>query len=300
MVVTVADSGPGIAADEFDKVFKPFEQLTEPGAVVQGTGLGLAISKELVELMGGELALESEPGRGSTFTVTLALPEAEGWVSPTRGQSRHPTGYTGKRRAIVVADDRPENRVVLLSMLTPLGFEVIEAADGEECLEQLSQTGADIVLVDLIMPVIDGFEVARRIRSSSDTAELPVIAVSASVYEQHREQSLAAGCSDFLAKPVDEQLLLEKLQRYLQLEWTYDEDTGPAAPERDLDGATPPPGELDTLVEAAKRGDIVTVRAEIDRVRSLSEGYAGFAERLSVMARSFDLKGIVELLGAAA
>ena len=295
---SIEDTGAGIPESAREKIFQPFEQLTGPGAVVEGTGLGLAITRELVELMGGELEMESQAGQGSTFRVALPLATVPGWEPAERGPEAAPTGYHGKRLKILVADDRPENRVLLANMLQPLGFEVVEAADGAECLARLGENRIDLLLVDLVMPGVDGFEVARRVRASEEWRHLPVIAVSASVYEEHQQQSGEAGCSDFLAKPVDEQLLWKKLRQHLGLEWTY----GAARNEEEApsEGVVAPPGEeVAALRGAARRGDIVTVRAEIDRIAALGSEYAAFAERAGEMARNFDLKGIVEMIDCA-
>ena len=291
----IEDTGAGIPESAREKIFQPFEQLTEPGAVVEGTGLGLAITRELVELMGGELEVESEPGRGSTFSVAVPLAAVTGWEPSGEGAEHAPTGYLGRRRRVLVADDRSENRVLLGNMLQPLGFEVIEASGGAECLARLAESRIDLLLVDLVMPGVDGFEVTRRVRASAEWRHLPVIAVSASVYERHQQLSEEAGCSDFLAKPVDERLLWKKLEQHLGLEWTCEvaekEETAAVEGVR-----VPPEEEVAALREAARRGDIVTVRAEVGRVAALSGEYAAFAERAGEMARNFDLKRIVEML----
>ena len=295
---SIEDTGAGIPESAREKIFQPFEQLTGPGAVVEGTGLGLAITRELVELMGGELGVDSRAGKGSTFRVALPLAAVPGWEPAERSSEAAPTGYHGRRRTILVADDRAGNRVLLANMLQPLGFEVVEAAEGEECLAKLAENRIDLLLVDLVMPAVDGFEVARRVRASKEWRHLPVIAVSASVYEEHQQQSGEAGCSDFLAKPVDERLLWKKLEQHLGLEWTCDvarKDEGAAS-----GGVVVPPGEeVAALREAARRGDIVTVRAEIDRAAALGGEYAPFAERAGEMARNFDLEGIVEMIDCA-
>ena len=295
---SIEDTGAGIPESAREKIFQPFEQLTGPGAVVEGTGLGLAITRELVELMGGGLEVESRPGKGSIFRVALPLAAVPGWKPAERSPEAAPTGYNGKRLKILVADDRSENRVLLANMLQPLGFEVVEAADGAECLARLGENRIDLLLVDLVMPGVDGFEVARRVRASEEWRHLPVIAVSASVYEEHRQQSGEAGCSDFLAKPVDERLLWNRLEQHLGLEWTCGAAGNDEA--ATSDGVIVPPGEeVAALREAAGRGDIVTVRAEIDRIAALGGEHAAFAARAGEMARNFDLNGIVEMMDCA-
>ncbi|MFH1871515.1 MAG: response regulator, partial [Pseudomonadota bacterium] len=177
----VEDTGPGIVADELEQIFQPFQQLAAPGRKVEGTGLGLAISRDLVRLMGGELKVDSAPGRGSLFSVVIELPEAEKWQPAFSGNDRSPIGFKGDPQKILVVDDKPENRRILVDVLAPLGFEVVEAVDGPDGLEKAAAERPDLILVDLVMPGLDGLETTRRLRQSPGLAEVPVIAISASV-----------------------------------------------------------------------------------------------------------------------
>jgi CheY-like chemotaxis protein/nitrogen-specific signal transduction histidine kinase len=252
----VEDTGRGIPADKLEEIFSPFQQLHVPGQQVEGTGLGLAISKHLVQLMGGEIRVRSTPGRGSTFWVDLELPEVD------EGLPQYPTGektivgFTGERKHILVVDDKWENRLLLVNLLTPLGFQVSEAADGQEGVAKARAERPDLVLMDLVMPVMNGLEATQHIRQSPELQDMIVIACSASAFAFNRQDSLEAGCNDFLTKPVQAEDLFEKIGRYLNLQWVY--DTAPRGEEQGQVVAeslvVPRPEELTALFDSAGRG----------------------------------------------
>jgi CheY-like chemotaxis protein len=216
----VIDTGIGIATQDLERIFLPFERGSagrrsgEPG-----TGLGLTITHLLTQLMGGELTVTSEPGRGSTFSVRLYLSETTEPGYARTPRHRPVTGYIGARRTLLVVDDHPTQRQMLAGMLLPLGFRIGEAASGRECLESLQDGPPDAVLLDLSMDDMDGWETARRIRERGFT-DLPVIIVSANAFENQPERLAAARCQGFVDKPVIESELLAVLQRELELEWT--------------------------------------------------------------------------------
>ncbi|MCP4694984.1 MAG: response regulator, partial [Desulfobacterales bacterium] len=160
----IKDSGVGIAEDQMDTVFQPFEQAGEVRFKSAGAGLGLPISRELVQLMGGELRVASVPGKGSTFQFQLRLPVLHGQAAAPREPSEAIVGYSGPARRILVVDDKMENRLALAGMLSPLGFEVIQAGGGREGVELAASASIDLVIMDLIMPDLDGMAATRRIR----------------------------------------------------------------------------------------------------------------------------------------
>ncbi|HYP17939.1 MAG TPA: ATP-binding protein, partial [Opitutus sp.] len=201
----VEDTGVGISDQDQAALFEPFHQPVDGRPPEPGTGLGLAIARRLVELMGGTLAVESAPGVGSTFSFSVPFEEIPAEPSPSAPPLRMPVGYHGARRRLLVVDDVAVNRSVLAELLTPLGFEVADAASGDEALRQIPTVRPDVVFLDLRMPGMDGFELARRLRVvSAKGARLVLIAMSASVLSFNRDQALAAGCDDFLPKPFRE------------------------------------------------------------------------------------------------
>ena len=179
----VEDTGIGIAADELPKIFVPFEQVGNTRRHTEGTGLGLAISRQLVEIMGAELKVESTLGRGSIFWFELDLLAVDSPEKNKKRSEKFIKGFNGTNKKILVADDRRENRSVLIHLLQPLGFEIIEAVDGQDCLNKALEFQPDCILIDLVMPVMDGFEAMRQIRKLPQLQNVVAIGTSASIME---------------------------------------------------------------------------------------------------------------------
>jgi len=294
----VEDTGRGIAPEMLGKIFSPFQQVSERAEQVEGTGLGLAISNTLVQLMGGELHVDSTPQKGSTFWVVLDLPEVQNWQSAVAKGERDIIGLKGDAKQILVVDDKWDNRSVLVNLLAPLGFKVSEATNGREGLAKANELRPDLILMDLVMPVMDGFEATRRIRRSAQLKDVVVIALSASAFEHDRQGSMEAGCNDFLPKPVRAGELYEKLQAHLGLEWVYEAelptDGQGQSPEKSQ--VAPPPEELALLFNLAKKGEIVAIRQEITRIEQLGDSFIPFAAELGRLAKGFKMKQMCEFL----
>jgi PAS domain S-box-containing protein len=304
----VEDTGIGIAPEKLEEIFLPFHQVGDERRWVEGTGLGLTISRELVRMMGGELKVKSTPGQGSIFWLELDLPEVAEWTEPRAGDSRLIVGYKGRPQKILVVDDKGENRAVIVDLLGPLGFEVMEAADGRDGIQKALAHHPDLILMDLVLPEMDGLEATRQIRRSPTLKDVVVIAISASAFEFNRQQSLEAGCNDFVAKPVQADDLLEKLRIHLNLEWIYSEEkTVAAEPGADM---VPPPSpiaistplvgppiqEARTLFDLAMRGDIKGILEQAERVEKLGDQLVPFAVKLRALAKDHRMKEIRELV----
>ncbi|MBD1846732.1 response regulator [Cyanobacteria bacterium FACHB-63] len=218
----VSDTGVGMTPEQIEKIFLPFEQVGDTKRQAEGTGLGLSISQSIVALMSSELNVESQPGIGSTFWFEIDVPEAIDWSATSRTAPQGTIiGYEGQRRKILVVDDRWENRAILAGLLEAIGFELIEAIDGREGLNAAKCSRPDLIITDLLMPVMDGFELLKQLRQTETVERIPVIVSSASVFELDQHKSIEAGADAFLAKPVPAGVLLELLQRFLQLQWIY-------------------------------------------------------------------------------
>jgi signal transduction histidine kinase len=214
----VEDTGIGMHADDVERIFEPFEQVGDAERRSGGTGLGLAITRALVNDMGGRVQVSSELGRGSRFRIELPLPVAQlAQVASPRapGLAR----YAGPPRRVLVVDDVAANRALMCDFLMNAGFEVAQASDGGELLAAARGFRPDLVLMDSVMPSVDGVEATRRLRRDADLAAVPVIAISASATAEHRAACLQAGVNVFLTKPVSLQALQARIGEQLGLQW---------------------------------------------------------------------------------
>ena len=194
----------------------------------------------------------------------------------------------------MVVDDRPENRMVLLNLLEPLGFQITLAENGKQAVDSIAEVNPDLVLMDLVMPVMMGFEAVTEIRKMPDFATIPIIAISASVLDMDQEESKKVGCDDFLTKPVEINNLLGLLQKYLQLTWLEEpvlHDTGPletAVSEPPSEIIPPPHEELEMLVELARFGNMTRIREQATYLEELSPQYQPFAQKLAHLAENLE------------
>lgn len=216
----VIDTGKGINSGELQKIFQPFEQAGDIESRHIGTGLGLSISKQLVELMGGELKVKSKLGEGSNFWFETVF------ATETINNSEQPkldislmAGYQGKKRKLLVVDDKSANRLLLANILKPIGFEILMAEDGEQMLEIAERENPDLILLDLFMPVKTGFTSAKQLQRNPKFKNIPIIILSACSITPEMRQYL--DCEAFLGKPFEEEVLLELLQKHLNLTWIY-------------------------------------------------------------------------------
>ena len=294
----VEDQGIGMSEEQLTRLFTPFEQMTEAKRREGGTGLGLAISRQLIGLMGGDIAVRSRPGAGSTFSFDIEVPALSSGVEAPLDREA-PIGYEGERRKILVVDDLPLNRTILVDVLAPLGFQIAEAGDGKEALALATQFQPDLVLMDLTMPVMDGFEATRQLRCAPATARLPVIATSASAMPETTARSRDAGASAFLAKPIEQLALLNAIAALLNLKWVRDTPASSVPAQEHVDDASlvpPPADEIAVLRGLARIGNMRSIAARADHLKALDPRYAPFAARLRVLAEGCQSKAIVTLI----
>ena len=215
--IEVCDTGIGINADDLPSIFEPFEQVGEIKRREAGTGLGLTITRALINAMRGEIAVTSEPGRGTRFSIRLLVESTDSSASRRSGQAR-PASYDGPRRRILIIDDVAQNRLLLTDFLAAAGFDSQEAQDGLEGLNKARVFRPDLIVMDSVMPVMSGLEATRLLREDPQFAGLPIIAVSATATEEHRQKCFDAGASLYLSKPVRLGELVAAIGQLLQLD----------------------------------------------------------------------------------
>ena len=303
----VEDTGIGIPTNQLSDIFLPFQQSVDSKSPKEGAGLGLTISQNIVQLLGGEIQVSSTVGKGSSFWFDLHLPEVK---IPNKSQkikqNYRRIGVRGKPPKILVVDDKANNRAVLVNFLTSLGFAIFEASNGEEGLQMAQRNTPDLVLLDLVMPVLDGFEMVRRLQSDQNLQNLVIIATSASVLPLDQSLSYQVGCHAFLPKPVRFEQLLELLETHLQLEWIYEQDLKiqTKKPEKNKNSVypvydlmvIPPQQEIAILLDLAMRGDIGEILEKITELEKLDHEFTQFTQKIRSLSESFQEQNLLQCL----
>jgi len=285
----VADTGIGMSAQQLGRIFQPFEQVTTAQRREGGTGLGLAISQQLVHLMGGNIDVVSEPGKGSTFWFEIAVPVATGGPVAVAPQQT-PVAYEGERKRLLVVDDVPQNRAMLLDLLQDAGFIVAAATNGLECLVLLDSFKPDLILMDVMMPVMDGNETTRQIRRMPGWGGIPIIAVTASTGAEAEHKSREAGVDAFVAKPVDHDALLRTIGQLLSLKWITEQPAPTAEGDEETHLVAPPAEEIEGLWQLTQIGNMRKIREQAAYLQGLDPAYGPFATRLDTLAQGYHSK----------
>ncbi|RYC29052.1 response regulator [Lichenibacterium minor] len=298
---TVVDTGPGIAEHDRERIFAPFERgalgQSQPGT---GTGLGLTITKLLTGIMGGEVTVQSEPGRGSAFAVKLLLSEVTD-PRPAAAPARRIRGYAGVRRTLMVVDDDPVHRDLMVELLEPLGFILMSAPDGPSCLALAEHCRPDLFLLDVSMPGLDGWTLAERLRRSGHR-DARVLMLSANAIEVHRNASAEPFHDGFLLKPVDLDAVLAAIGRLLGLGWILEEADGaaPRPAERLVPSITLPPRDIADLRALGELGLVRGIGFKLDEIALDDPGRGPAVARLRGLAQSCDLPRFMAELEALA
>lgn len=295
---TVQDTGEGIAEENIERIFRPFERIRAPGQNRIGTGLGLTITRLLTDIMGGDISVQSVPGSGSTFKVSLMLSSVHTATPRVMSEpARRIYGYHGPRRKVLVVDDEASHRQVIRAMLSPLGFETHELGNSLAVMETVEHIRPDLILLDISMPGFNGWEILSQLRDAHHG--LPVVMVSADASEgQHRDvgPTLHDG---YIIKPVRLNLLLDTIGQVLDLRWRHKKSPEPLA-------LTPPPesGELPlpdvehcaVLIGLARIGHRKGLLEALHQLRHRELAEDTFIREMERLTNDFRFEKILELL----
>jgi len=293
----VADTGMGIREEDLEDVFKPFERGGMPGAKMQpGSGLGLAITRVIVQIMGGEIVLRSTPGQGSRFVVKLMLGAAQDDhdSAETRRRIR---GYRGPRRTVLLVDDDPVHLELNRKLLEPLGFALLYAASGEEALSLAADISPDLVLLDIAMPGIGGWETARILRERAGRS-LRIMMVSANAHE-YSPGGEGAPHDAFLMKPINVDVMLDTVGTLLKLDWIFQAEPADAASPSEPAGSDSPRVPLsalpylEELLQLGRIGHVRGIEAKLREMESANPANLALAVQLRTLISDFDLKRYV-------
>ena len=282
----IVDTGRGIPEDKLAHLFDAFTQVDEERDIIQGSGLGLFISKRLVQQMGDQIDVESALGVGSRFSFKIRCPidfitESQAKPSSQKEQpGQFPESYTGPQRRILIVDDILANRQLLVDLLAPIGFKLEEAENGREALKKIKSRHYDIVLSDVIMPYMSGYDLIKAIRGDPKLARNCVIAISASIMQiSKREKDPIKQFDGFISKPVQTEELLNTLREKLQLEWVYSgrsKESSDAGKDSQL--ATDNP--VEKLLWFSRIGDVKALKQEKSKLQEVCPDSYQEIERL--------------------
>ncbi len=300
----VQDTGVGMKPEHLDHIFQPFEQVGDSHKQAEGTGLGLAISQKIVTLMGSQIQVQSEFGIGSCFFFDAVLPLSREWQAAALDSAKSDVvGYEGSIKTLLIIDDQWQNREILIGLLTPLGFRVIEACDGKEGLDKARKVQPDLIITDLTMPVMNGYELLNQLRRDESLKSIKVLVASASVSKTDQEKSLIAGGDGFLAKPIQRDELLATLERLLDLRWSYKPSSNDLTElstmylESEKTALmVPEPNSLEQLLGLAQCGRAQKFTQTAERLWEENANYGPFLKPLVRLAAQFELEKIELIL----
>jgi signal transduction histidine kinase/CheY-like chemotaxis protein len=293
----IKDTGTGILPEQLEKAFRPFEQVGSVQHQAGGTGLGLSISRQLAQLMGTEIQVESTWGQGSCFSFVLSTVAIAAGLAPAEAVGTV-VGYEGPRKRLLVVDDIEANRTMMSEILMTLGFDVTQASNGLEALANAQSLAPDLMLTDVRMPVMGGVELMLRMQELPDLCQIPTIAISAGVTSEQQRECMAAGAKAFLPKPVDFSTLVQAIGRLLHLTLLREivnQETAPASDAIDPSGI-PELEQMEALRVLAETGNMRAIRKKAEEISSLSEHYRPFADRITKLAIGYESQALLRLV----
>jgi len=292
---TIEDTGVGIHKDDLVRIFEPFERArTAPAKATIGTGLGLTITGLLTSIMGGDITVRSEVGKGSAFRVKLLLSEVPRPRIASTMENRV-RGYLGPRQTILVVDDNEIQLGLVRDLLEPLGFTIVTASSGREGLLAAGQSKPNLVLLDMAMPEMDGWQVAQRIRRNV-RERIAIIMLSANAIDPNHMPDAERLYDDSLMKPIDLRQLLKKIHALLDIEWIYESEAvaPPAASATVL--VAPPHHDLDELIGLGEIGHVRRILDKLGEIETSLPECHDFVLRMRTIVDTFDLKRYVAAL----
>ncbi len=301
----IEDTGIGIAPEQLQKIFLPFEQAGESKYRPEGTGLGLAISQRIAELMNSQIQVRSHPGEGSVFWMDLTVLSHSNWERmKIPVDSKQIVGVQGKPLKLLIVDDDENHRAMMANLLIGIGCQIVEASDGKEGLKLAANYSPDAILLDLAMPKMDGFEFMEHLQANPLISSIPIIISSANVFEANRNRSFAAGAQAFLPKPIQLNELFNALQSLIQTDWLY----STVSPQQEVPSGSkqtavsskqrvlPSEAELRQLYHLAMMGDIISIEHLLEQMTQKNQQLVPFAQELSELTQTFQTGKIRNLL----
>ena len=302
LLFEVVDTGPGISPSEISTLFQPFVQTDTGRRSMQGTGLGLPISQQFVRIMGGDISVESKLGQGTNFTFNIQVNLVTESDEPEKSSTKQVIGLEAGQQIyrILIVEDVVENRQLLIEILKPLGFETREASNGKEGMALHATWKPHLILMDMLMPIMDGYEATRQIKQSPEGQETIIIALTASAFEEQRQVILSTGCDDFICKPFREDVLFDKIAHHLKLRYIYEEEKSSTSvsapiPPKILTAHDLSVMPIDWLVNLYQAAICVDDSGILELINQIPESEASLANALTDLVENFRIDIIIDL-----
>jgi CHASE2 domain-containing sensor protein/DNA-binding NarL/FixJ family response regulator len=300
----IEDTGIGMSSNQLEQIFLPFEQVGEAGKRPDGTGLGLTISQRIVALMGSQIQVRSRLGEGSVFWLDLTVPISQEWQTTESSPTEKTiAGIRGQAPQLLIVDDDANHRSMLANLLQEVGCQTLEATDGREGLMLAIEHHPDLILLDLAMPNMDGFELMVHLQTNPETQSIPVVVSSASAFDTDRDRSLKAGAQSFLPKPIQIEELLNAIGSQLNVDWIYVEpERQPVSSGKhqiaEREWVLPPQAVLQQLYHLAMMGDIPAIEKTLENLVAENQQLGPFVAELNKLTATFQSKKIRQFLTA--
>ena len=302
LLFEVVDTGPGISPSEIYTLFQPFVQTDTGRRSMQGTGLGLPISQQFVRIMGGDISVESKVGQGTNFTFNIQVNLVTESDEEEKFSTKQVIGLEAGQQIyrILIVEDVVENRQLLIEILKPLGFETREASNGKEGIALHATWKPHLILMDMLMPIMDGYEATRQIKQSPEGQETIIIALTASAFEEQRQVILSTGCDDFICKPFREEVLFDKIAYHLKLRYIYEEEKSSTSVSTPTSPKSLTPEDLsvmpkDWLVNLYQAAICVDDSGIMELIKQIPESEATLAKALTDLVENFRIDIIIDL-----
>lgn len=311
----IKDTGIGMNPEQIDQIFLPFEQVGTRKYQGEGTGLGLAITSKIIALMGGKICVQSYPGQGTNFWVDLEVSPAKfGDISSPFPPPKLIIGFEGKPQTILLVDDQWENRELLHNLLASIGFEIINASNGAEGLQKTWEYHPNLIITDLVMPVLDGFEMIRRIRAQKKYDDVVILVTSSSAFALDKSKSFEMGCNDCISKPLSFDMILQKIKEHLNITWIFADETTDSSLSKTLEDnyneinsgsaivrspenfETPSSSEMKLLYDLIMKGNLKGIVKEAEYLEMTDLRLVPFANHLKFLAKGFQEKALKEFI----
>ncbi|MEI7907014.1 MAG: ATP-binding protein [Bacteroidota bacterium] len=293
----VEDTGVGIPSKDHGKIFEPFFQISQQEIKEAGTGLGLAIGRQYAELLGGEILVHSDEGKGSLFYFEIPVRESSDTSELPMVIQGRMTGVVHEinGQKILIVEDEPVNRLLLRNILAPMRYDIREASNGKEGVAIADAWGPDLIFMDIRMPVMNGKDAARLLKSAEKTKNITIVALTAHALEEERQQILAAGCNDVISKPYHENNIYEILAKYLKAQFVFEQSE--AEPKKNIFIAQTldqlPSDLIADLYDAATLLDANACAAVIERIHLINADVAG---QLHGLIAEYEFKQILDAI----